>query len=151
MLLVDWEVLKRAVKLFIADDKSKAEEIANVLESENKLRKDIEEIAFGEATEMAGNEFDEYSTDPLVLYKNGWHAGVIGIVASKLIDIYYRPTVMIAIEDGIGKGSVRSVPNFDVFEALKKCSEYLDEYGGHKYAAGFNYIRGQNTGIQRSF
>ncbi|MCP4726990.1 MAG: single-stranded-DNA-specific exonuclease RecJ [bacterium] len=127
---------ERAVKLFITSKMEEAVKIAAVLESENQQRKNIEEIAFNEAVEKAKEEFNWNTPEPLVLFAEGWHPGVIGIVASKIVDQFYRPAVMIAIEDGIGKGSIRSIPDFDVFEALQKCGNYLEEYGGHKYAAG---------------
>ncbi|MFC1493450.1 single-stranded-DNA-specific exonuclease RecJ, partial [candidate division KSB1 bacterium] len=127
---------ERAVRLFTTSKMEEAIKIAGVLESENQQRKNIEETAFNEAVEKAKLEFNSNSPEPLVLHGEGWHPGVIGIVASKIVDQFYRPAVLIAIEDGIGKGSIRSIPDFDVFEALQKCGNYLEEYGGHKYAAG---------------
>ncbi|MFC1564686.1 single-stranded-DNA-specific exonuclease RecJ, partial [candidate division KSB1 bacterium] len=127
---------ERAVRLFTTSKREEAAKIANVLESENRQRKNIEETAFNEAVEKAEKEFNKNSPDPLILHGEGWHPGVIGIVASKIVDQFYRPAVLIALEDGIGKGSIRSIPDFDVFEALQKCGNYLEEYGGHKYAAG---------------
>ncbi len=127
---------ERAVRLFTTSKMEEAIKIAGVLESENRQRKNIEETAFIEAVEKAEAEYNRLSPEPLVLHGEGWHPGVIGIVASKIVDQFYRPAVLIAIEDGIGKGSIRSIPDFDVFEALQKCGNYLEEYGGHKYAAG---------------
>ena len=72
----------------------------------------------------------------IVLSREGWHSGVIGIVASRLIEKFYRRTVMISVENGMGKGSARSVSNFDIYAALKACSDLLEQFGGHKYAAG---------------
>lgn len=127
---------ERAVKLFSTSQMSEAFEIAQILEQENRQRKNIEEKTSREAVEAAESEFQENSKDPLVLFKEGWHPGVIGIVASRLVDKFFRPAVMIAVEEGIGKGSIRSVPEFDVYDALKNCEKYLKEYGGHKLAAG---------------
>lgn len=127
---------ERAVKLFSTSQMSEAFEIAQILEQENRQRKSIEEETSREAVKAAESEFQENSKDPLVLFKEGWHPGVIGIVASRLVDKFFRPVVMIAVEEGIGKGSIRSVPDFDVYAALKNCEKYLKEYGGHKFAAG---------------
>ncbi len=126
----------RAVELFTVSEKTQAYELAQVLEKENKLRKTIEKETFENAFMIAEQEFNTDSNEPLVLFKKGWHPGVIGIIASRLVDRFFRPVVMIAVEDGIGKGSIRSVPEFDVYSALDRCSEYLKEFGGHKFAAG---------------
>ena len=127
---------ERGVNLFAANNAAKATEIAQILESENDARKKIESETFDEAFAIAEKEFHPGSADPIVLYRNGWHSGVIGIVASRLVDRFFRPVVMIAVENGIGKGSIRSIPEFDVYSAVKKCAEYLTGFGGHKLAAG---------------
>jgi len=127
---------ERAVNLFTTTNKLKAYDLARILEEENNLRKSIEEQTFNEAALFAEKEFDPNSRDPLVLIGEGWHPGVIGIVASRLVDRYYRPSILIALDEGIGKGSIRSIPDFDVFSALQSCGGFLKEYGGHKYAAG---------------
>ncbi len=72
----------------------------------------------------------------IVLGRPGWHPGVIGIVASRLVDVYHRPTIIVALNDEIGQGSGRSIPGFDLYEALAACSEGLASFGGHKAAAG---------------
>ncbi|MEL6823728.1 MAG: DHHA1 domain-containing protein, partial [Calditrichota bacterium] len=72
----------------------------------------------------------------IVLYKKDWHPGVIGIVASRIVEKYYRPAIMISVVNGIGKGSARSIQGFNIYEAIKGCDEYLEAFGGHKYAAG---------------
>ncbi len=142
---------ERAVNLFTTSKRIDAYEMAHVLENENKLRKNIEEQTFLEAYEQAKKEHDPDSTDPLVLVGEGWHPGVIGIVASRLIDKFYRPTVMIALDEGIGKGSIRSVPDYDVFSALQKCGGFLKEYGGHKYAAGLTIEEPQVASFKEAF
>ncbi len=78
-----------------------------------------------------------------MLYKRDWHPGVIGIAASRIVERFYRPTIMISVVDGIGKGSARSIANFNVYEAIKQCSQHLITFGGHKYAAGLT-IREEN-------
>lgn len=126
----------RAVKLLISRDEREATEYASVLESENRNRRDINEVMFLEACEIVDEEFDFDRDRVIVLYKPGWHQGVIGIVASKIVERYYRPTIIIAEAENHGKGSARSVENFDVFQALKSCEDVMEGYGGHKYAAG---------------
>jgi len=126
----------RAVRLFTTTNAREVYDIARVLESENRQRKTIEEQTFAEAITKAQDEFNDRLMEPLVLVGRGWHPGVIGIVASRLVDRFYRPAAMIALDNGIGKGSIRSVPDFDVFSALQKCGGFLKEFGGHKYAAG---------------
>ncbi|MFC1730549.1 single-stranded-DNA-specific exonuclease RecJ [candidate division KSB1 bacterium] len=142
---------ERAVSLFTTNDRIKVYEIARVLEEENKHRKSIEEKTFNEAFSIAEEEFDPAASDPLVLADEDWHPGVIGIVASRLVDRFYRPSVMIALDEGIGKGSIRSVPDFDVFSALQKCSGYLKEFGGHKYAAGLTIEQDKLQDFKEAF
>ncbi|MBL7996626.1 single-stranded-DNA-specific exonuclease RecJ [bacterium] len=126
----------RAVKLLITNSETDAVEFASVLESENRNRRDLNEVMFLEACEIVEEEFDFEKDKVIVVFKEGWHQGVIGIVASKLVERYYRPAIVIAEADSRGKGSARSVENFDVFQALKACEDMMVGYGGHKYAAG---------------
>ncbi|KAB2878760.1 single-stranded-DNA-specific exonuclease RecJ [bacterium] len=126
----------RAVKLLITNSETDAVEFASVLESENRNRRDLNEVMFLEACEIVEEEFDFEKDKVIVVFKEGWHQGVIGIVASKLVERYYRPAIVIAEADNRGKGSARSVENFDVFQALKACEDMMVGYGGHKYAAG---------------
>ncbi|MBN1540568.1 single-stranded-DNA-specific exonuclease RecJ [candidate division KSB1 bacterium] len=127
---------ERAVKLLTTDDEQEARAIANVLETENRHRKDIDEGTFREALSFAEALFDAQQTRSLTLAKEGWHPGVIGIVASRVAEKFYRPTVLISVEEGVGKGSARSIDGFDLFQAIKSCEDLLVAYGGHKYAAG---------------
>lgn len=127
---------KRAVQLFTAQTLQKARGFAKELEKENKLRRDIDELTFKEALEIVETRLDPENDKALVVHKRDWHPGVIGIVASRIVERYYRPTIMISVVDGVGKGSARSISNFNVYEAIKSCSHYLSGFGGHKYAAG---------------
>lgn len=127
---------ERAVSLLTTDSPQQARNIAAILETENRNRKNIDEETFKEALELAEERFDADNHFMLVLAKQGWHPGVIGIVASRLVEKYYRPTIMITLDEGIGKGSARSIPGFDIYSSLKDCEEFLMEFGGHKYAAG---------------
>lgn len=133
----------RAVRLLTTENAQQAQNIASILEAENRHRRNIDEETFNEAVEMIESSYDPEKERVLVLSREGWHPGVIGIVASRIAEKYYRPTVMIATENGIGKGSARSIPRFDIYEALKSCGEFMVEFGGHKYAAGLS-IKSEN-------
>jgi len=127
----------RAVRLLTSDNKQQAKNIATILESENRHRKSIDEETFSEAYEIVENNFNPEEENVFVLHKNGWHPGVIGIVASRLVEKFYRPTIMIATdENGQGRGSARSIAGFNIYEALKECEDLMVSFGGHKYAAG---------------
>jgi single-stranded-DNA-specific exonuclease len=126
----------RAVKLLTTRDRAFSREVAGVLEEENRRRKDIDNTTLEEAVAEIQRTMDPFDARSIVLSREGWHPGVIGIVASRLIERYYRPTVMITIENGQGKGSARAIAKFDIYQALKACSDLLLQFGGHKYAAG---------------
>lgn len=128
----------QAVRLLISTDLQEAEAIAEVLEKENRQRRSIDEETFKEAVEMVESYFDPENDPAFVLSAEGWHPGVIGIVASRLVDRYYRPTVMISTDEGVGKGSARSIPGFNIYEALNSCADLMLAFGGHKYAAGLS-------------
>ncbi len=127
---------ERAVQLLITDNKVKAHELANVLESENYQRRKIDEDTFDNALELFENSTDKDGGSAIILHQEKWHPGVIGIVASRLVERYYRPTIMLTTVDGVAKGSARSISNFNIYEALKKCEDLLIHFGGHKAAAG---------------
>ncbi|MFZ5432660.1 MAG: single-stranded-DNA-specific exonuclease RecJ [Calditrichota bacterium] len=126
----------RAVKLLTTRDRASSRDIALVLEGENRRRKDIDNTTLEEAVAEIEQTMNPFDARSIVLAREGWHPGVIGIVASRLIERYYRPTVMITIENGQGKGSARAIAKFDIYLALKACSDLLQQFGGHKYAAG---------------
>lgn len=127
----------RAVRLLTSDNKQQAKNIATILESENRRRKSIDEETFSQAFEIIESDFNPGEESFFVLHKNGWHPGVIGIVASRLVEKFYRPTLMIATDEkGLGRGSARSIAGFNIYEALKECEDLMVNFGGHKYAAG---------------
>jgi single-stranded-DNA-specific exonuclease len=129
-----------AIKLLTTKDESKASEIARLLDEENQRRKSIDETTLREALDMIDQDVDLNRDKAIVLASSGWHQGVIGIVASRLVERFHRPTIMIAIEGEEGKGSARSIPGFHLYEALRECSDCLAKYGGHKYAAGLSIL-----------
>ncbi len=127
---------KRAVELLITDNPDMAEEFAQILESENSHRKSLDEKTFVEAQELASDLLAHGERNSLVLHSESWHPGVVGIVASRIVETFYRPTIMLATVDGVVRGSARSVAGYDIFAAIRECSSLLMQFGGHKVAAG---------------
>lgn len=127
---------RRAVNLLISEEETAALEIAQILDAENRERRNVDEETYREAVTLIETQCDPQHDTAFVLHQEHWHSGVIGIVASRLVEKYYRPTVMIATTAGVGKGSVRSIPGFDIHHALSQCADILQAFGGHKYAAG---------------
>ncbi|NWF51371.1 MAG: single-stranded-DNA-specific exonuclease RecJ [Ignavibacteriaceae bacterium] len=127
---------ERAVNLLITDKKSEAQELAKILEVENYERRKIDGDTFDSALEIVENSLDLNSEIAIILHQETWHPGVIGIVASRLVEKFYRPTIMLTTVDGIAKGSARSISNFNIYEALQKCEDLLIHFGGHQAAAG---------------
>ena len=128
---------KHAVKLLIAEDIDYDSE-ANALQLNkyNAERKDLDRGITAHALEIIGNDEILIKRKSTVLFNAGWHKGVIGIVASRLTDTYYRPTIVLTESDGKVTGSARSVKNFDLYEAIYECKDLLIQFGGHKFAAG---------------
>ncbi len=127
---------KRAVELLITESVAEARTMAKVLETENYDRRKIDVDTFDSALQLVENSIDLENELAIVLHQEGWHPGVIGIVASRLVEKYYRPTIMLTTIDGIAKGSARSINNFNIYDALQKCEELLIHFGGHQAAAG---------------
>ena len=127
---------QRAVELFTTDDPQKAIEFARVLEDENTERRKIDEMTFSHAMTLLEETVDIENDPAIVLHYEDWHPGVIGIVASRMVEKFHRPTIMLTTIDGVAKGSARSVPGFNIYEALQNCEELLVQFGGHEAAAG---------------
>lgn len=125
---------KEALNLFLTQDENEAKEIALRLNEYNKERQDIEKNIYEDAVNKI--EKSETNKQVLVLGSEDWHHGVIGIVASKITDLYFKPSILICFEEDEGKGSGRSVPGFDLHEALMNCNTYLEKFGGHSMAVG---------------
>lgn len=126
----------RAVSLLVSTDPAEAALMAQVLEEENRLRRKIDEDTFARAQVLAEEVLDLEVDSALVLHQEDWHPGVIGIVASRMVEKYYKPSIMLATVDGVAKGSARSISGFDIYKALQRCEDKLIQFGGHKYAAG---------------
>ena len=125
---------EEALKLFLLEDKEEAIKIAEILNKYNKERQETEKEIFEQAVKQVEEQTQEKQV--LVLGSEGWHHGVIGIVASKITDLYFKPSVLICFEEDEGKGSGRSIPGFDLYEALSKCNTNLERFGGHSMAVG---------------
>lgn len=125
---------EEALKLFLTSNIVEAKNITRTLEEYNQERQSIEKRIFAEAKEKIQSE--EAKNGSIVLASTNWHHGVIGIVASKLTDLYYKPTILLCLEGEEAKGSGRSILGFDLHEALCKTSKYLEKYGGHEMAVG---------------
>lgn len=126
----------RGVLLLTTDSREDAEREAGFLDVENDERQRIERKIYSEAVEIIQSGGIEEEHRSIVLSSADWHPGVVGIVASRLMERYYRPTVLLCLESGIYKGSARGIPNFHLFQGLSRCRDLLIEFGGHKYAAG---------------
>lgn len=128
------------VELLLSQDPAWAKEAALFMDKENRTRQSLEAEILAQAVALVeeGNDLDKSRV--IVLASSGWHPGVIGIVASRLVEKYFRPVVMISLEDGRGKGSARSIPGFNLYEALKKNEDLFLSFGGHEMAAGMSLL-----------
>ena len=128
-----------ALDLFLEKDYDKAKELAIKLNEYNIERQTIEKSIFDEATEKI--EKNEKDKACIIVGSEGWHHGIIGIVASKVTEMYFKPSILICFEGNDGKGSGRSIPGFDLHDALTECSDYLEKFGGHSMAVGVTVSR----------
>ena len=127
----------RTVELLTTSDKTRAEELASILVRENKRRQLIQEDIVNDAIRLVHSQVDLENNKVVIIGSKGWHPGVVGIVASRIKDEFSRPAIVIAFDKkGIGKGSARSIPHLDLYEALSYAAKFLEGYGGHPMAAG---------------
>lgn len=133
----------KSVELMLEKDEEKARVLAEELDSENELRKQTEQNIYNEALAMIASDPNFDKKKVIVLAKEDWHQGVIGIVASKLLEDFYKPCILISLDrNGRGKGSGRSIRGFSLFEALTVCDKHLINFGGHAAAAGLGILKG---------
>lgn len=125
-----------AFRLFTTDSLEEAGKLASALDAVNKERQAVEECIWSDARQKC-LQTDISAVGAIVLSSDAWHPGVIGIVSSRIVEEFYRPTALISVQNGVGKGSARSIQGFDLYEGLRDCRELLLGFGGHKYAAGF--------------
>ncbi|HHU69321.1 MAG TPA: single-stranded-DNA-specific exonuclease RecJ, partial [Thermoanaerobacterales bacterium] len=129
------------VELLTCSSNEKAQELAICLDKLNKERQTIELAILEQSREIISKNIDLSKEKVIILASENWHPGVIGIVASKITEEYSRPSILISIEENVCKGSGRSIPSFDLFQAVKECEEYLVKYGGHEQAMGLTINR----------
>lgn len=139
-----------AVQLLTTDSYEEALEIAQKLDEANRERQSIERSILAEASQQL-QKYNLARERSLILASEGWHPGVVGIVASRLQERYYRPAIVISLEGEEGRGSARSIPEFDIFHALERCSHLLEKFGGHKAAAGLSIAKENIGKFRREF
>jgi single-stranded-DNA-specific exonuclease len=134
---------REAVDLLVERDLQRSLTMATRINEYNEQRKDVDKQMTVEANEIVERLESQQHQQSIVLYDEGWKKGVVGIVASRLTELYFRPTVVLTIIDGIASGSARSVAGFDVYDAVKSCRDLLENFGGHTYAVGLT-LRQEN-------
>jgi single-stranded-DNA-specific exonuclease len=141
----------RAVDLLCATDTNSAEKTAQTLNLLNRKRQDLEKGILADIQRFIENNPSLLRRQTLVLSREGWHAGVLGIVASRLMQKYHRPVVLISLQDGMGKGSARGVEGLNLYDALADCQSFLDNFGGHAMAAGLQIREEKIADFQNAF
>lgn len=129
---------KEAVELLVEKDFRRALVEAGMINEYNEQRKDVDKQMTEEANSIVEKLESQKHLSSIVLYDENWKKGVIGIVASRLTEIYFRPTIVLTMSDGMATGSARSVAGFDIYDAIKSCRDLLENFGGHTYAAGLS-------------
>lgn len=129
---------RNSVELLICSDEAEAETIALQINELNTTRRDLDSSTTDMALDSIKNDARLLTSRATVVYNPEWHKGVIGIVASRLIETYYRPTIVLTKSNGLVTGSARSIKDFDIYDAIDECSDLLEHFGGHKYAAGLS-------------
>lgn len=142
---------RKAVQLFIEPEYDKALTIAEMLHSDNSDRKEADSSITEEALAIINNDDNLKTKKTTVVFKDHWHKGVVGIVASRLIETYYRPTIVLTQSGDVVAGSARSVPGFNLYEAIHACREHLLGYGGHFAAAGMSLLPENVTAFADKF
>ncbi|AFL83417.1 exonuclease RecJ [Belliella baltica DSM 15883] len=145
------EHAKASVELLISKDLDDAMKQAEAVDTVNAARKNFDENITREALQMIEEQDTVAQMKSTVLYKEDWHKGVIGIVASRCIEKYYRPTIILTESNNKATGSARSVYDFNIYEAISECSELLEQFGGHKYAAGLTMAVDKVAAFQQKF
>ena len=129
---------KFAVELMILTNIKEIQVLAMEINNDNTERRELDSQITQEALELIREDPDSSSKVTTVVFKQSWHKGVVGIVASKLIEKYYRPTIVLTESNGMITGSARSIKGFDIYAAILNCEELLEQFGGHKFAAGLS-------------
>ncbi|MGB9596475.1 MAG: single-stranded-DNA-specific exonuclease RecJ, partial [Candidatus Poribacteria bacterium] len=139
-----------AVKLLLTESEEEAIDLAQKLDNSNKERQSQEKYIIDNARKHI-QKYDMDKEKAIVLSGQGWHFGAVGIAAGKIKDLFFRPTVLISIDGNTGRGSARSIPEFDIYDAISKCSQILDKFGGHRTAVGFSIPKDNIERFRRDF
>ena len=142
---------QRAVELLISENTEEQIELSKEIDQFNTHRKELDKSITEEALNIINADQELINQKSSVVFKDGWHKGVVGIVASRLMEHYYRPTIVLTESNGKATGSARSVVDFDVYNAIEKCSDLLENFGGHKYAAGLTLDIDNVQAFQKRF
>ena len=142
---------REAVDLLVERDLQRGLTMATRINEYNEQRKDVDKQMTVEANEIVERLESQQHQQSIVLYDEGWKKGVVGIVASRLTELYFRPTVVLTIIDGMASGSARSVAGFDVYDAVKSCRDLLENFGGHTYAVGLTMRQENIPEFRRRF
>ena len=145
------ETGKHSVDLLISDNEADAADKGDIINTYNNERKEKDQLITMQAMKMISENKDLIKRKTTVLFNAEWHKGVIGIVASRLIESFYRPTIILTESNGFITGSARSVPGFDLYHALESCSDLLETFGGHMYAAGLTLKKDSLKAFQERF
>lgn len=140
-----------ALRLLLTDDPEEARSLAQALDGINRDRQEEDRRTLDEALDLLGKDYDPQRDYGVVLASEGWHPGVIGIVASRVVERIHRPTVLIALDGDGGRGSARSIPGFHLYDALHACKAHLGRFGGHKQAAGMDVARDAVPALRAAF
>src|SRR5690554_5545766 len=127
---------KKSVQILVSNDEDKSDILGEEIDSFNEIRKTLDRDITQDALDMIEKDPEMKNMNSTVLYNRDWHKGVVGIVASRVTEQFYRPTIILTESNGLATGSARSVKDFDLYEAIEQCSDLLESYGGHMYAAG---------------
>lgn len=139
-----------ALQLFLSEDKNEVEQITKNLNEYNRLRQETEKRIYDEAIKKINEEHLD-KNNSIVIAGDNWHHGVIGIVSSKVTDLFFKPSILLCFEGDIAKGSGRSIPGFDLHQALYECDELLDKYGGHEMAVGLSMKKNNYKLFKKQF
>ncbi len=140
-----------AVELLVSDSQEMAEQIGKEIDAYNSHRKDVDRQITEEALMLINSSTDLINAKSTVVYNEQWHKGVVGIVASRLIESFYRPTIVLTKSNGMVTGSGRSIPGFNLYNAIHECSDLLEHYGGHFHAAGLSLKESDVPAFQKKF
>jgi single-stranded-DNA-specific exonuclease len=142
---------RHAVQLMISKSEDEINELADAIEQDNEQRKTLDQQITAEAIEHIEASEQLKNGHSLVVYNENWHKGVVGIVASRLVEQYFKPTIVLTLSNGVITGSARTVNNFDIHEAISACGELLQQFGGHQHAAGLSLLPENLTKFQERF